>query len=419
MTGSCTLIVDDDPRIRGHIRALLGGGGDVMEAATADAALAKIDDDSFAGIVISDYDLGQGKLDGLGLHRAICDIDPTIPFILITGVGNRALIEAALRQGVYDFLPKPFQDYHLLASSERAHEKRRLVLDARRQTRDILIGGSALMEKLRRMVETAAKSDWPVLIVGERGTEKDKVAQRLHRLSRRRRFEEVRCAALSLGSQDPFAPAPPSARKIGVDMGTLYLADVERLSADRQAALAAQCDPATRAANPSASRIIASTAADLAALVKAGQFDAHLFDVLSGLTLHVPPLRLRREDIVGLFEGYLREACEAYEHAPPPLTPALRARLEHDDWRGNLAALRSFAESVAFADSDLETAQAAAAPNESLREKLAAYEASLLREALKRHAGDVTAVRNELQLSNGAIYQKLREHGLKAQDFRT
>ena len=171
--------------------------------ASAAQALALVNAD-FGGIVVTD--LRMPRIDGMQFFRTLHRLDPDLPVILITGHGDIATAVEAMREGVYDFLAKPFAAERLTQSVRRAAEKRALVMENRRlrlaaeeaQAVSPLIGDAPAMQRLRETLRAIADADVDVLVVGETGTGKELVAGELHRLGHRRRgeFVALNCGAL-------------------------------------------------------------------------------------------------------------------------------------------------------------------------------------------------------------------------------
>lgn len=202
--GLRVLLVDDDTVLRQALaQSFELAGIDVEAHGDPLAALAAITPD-FPGMVVSD--IRMPGIDGIELARRVAAIDAEIPVILMTGHGDVPMAVAALKQGVFDFVAKPFAADHLIASAGRALEMRRLVLDNRRlrtaaeeaQGAYPLIGETPVMMRLRETVRQVAQADVDVLVEGETGTGKELVALLLHRWSARRTrpFIAVDCAAL-------------------------------------------------------------------------------------------------------------------------------------------------------------------------------------------------------------------------------
>lgn len=169
------------------------------------------------------------------------------------------------------------------------------------------------------------------------------------------------------------------------------------------------------AARPVDLWVVASTRADLPALVEEGRFRADLRYRLGGVVLHVPALIERREDVPLLFRHMVIAAAGRIGRPVPPLTPALKAHLESHDWPGNLRELEQFAERHVL---EIGPEGAGAGGERALGELVADYEAALIRDALRQAGGNATAAMERLKLPRKTFYDKLSRHGIVPKDFR-
>jgi len=197
------LIDDDRELLKATAQTLDLAGFSVSAFSVPVEALARLDT-GFAGVIVSDIRMPQ--IDGLQLFDRILKVDEDIPVILVTGHGDIAMAVKAIKDGVYDFITKPFAADRLVRSVRRAAEKRRLVMenralrDAAEQAQDglPLIGQTPAMERLRRTLRQIADTDVDVLVTGETGSGKEVVASLLHRWSRRAKgnFVALNCGTL-------------------------------------------------------------------------------------------------------------------------------------------------------------------------------------------------------------------------------
>ncbi len=233
-------------------------------------------------------DLRMPRFDGHALLSAVLARDPELPVILMTGHGDIAMAVAALKQGAFDFIAKPFPTDHLIASVRRAMETRRLVLENRRLRQAVaevsegfpLIGESPAMLRLRDTMRQLARVEVDVLIEGETGTGKVLVARQLHRWSMRsnRPLVTVDCAALpeQIADEVLFGTRIHRGQIAEADRGTLFLDEIDSLAPALQARLLSVVQDRVLHGNGGVSprevdlRIIAATKADLRAEVAAG-----------------------------------------------------------------------------------------------------------------------------------------------------
>lgn len=435
------IVVDDEAAIREAVQQWLElSGCDVRTCASAAEALALVDRD-FPGIVVSD--VRMPGTDGLQLLDKLLQIDSDLPVILVTGHGDVPMAVQALRQGAYDFIEKPFTPERLLDSVRRALDKRRLVCENRQLRQQVadkgriesqLIGISRPMENLRRQILELAGTSVNVLIRGETGSGKERVARSLHDFSPRasKAFAALNCAAIpetifesELFGHESGAFTGAQARRIGriehADGGTLFLDEVESLPLAQQVKLLRVLQEKTLerlGSNKSIQvdlRVISAAKPDLLDEVKAGRFREDLVYRLNVATLHIPPLRERREDIPLLFEHFAYEAALRHGREAPPLAPSELARLLGHDWPGNVRELINAAERHALGLSSPPPAERFA--GQALAQQMEAFEAQCLHNALLQCQGNITAVMEMLQLPRRTLNEKMQRHGLARGDY--
>ncbi|WJN59728.1 sigma-54 dependent transcriptional regulator [Pseudomonas sp. SO81] len=440
MTEALTvLIVEDDPHVLlGCQQALQLEDIDSTGVGSAEEALARIDGD-FAGIVVSDIRLPG--IDGLQLLAELKRRDPSLPVVLITGHGDIGMAVGAMRDGAYDFIEKPFSPERLVEVVRRALEQRGLArevsalrrqLAGRQALEQRIIGRSPAMQQLRELIANVADTGANVLIEGETGTGKELVARCLHDFSRRqgKEFVALNCGGLpeSLFESEIFgheanAFTGAGKRRIGkiehADGGSLFLDEIESMPLALQIKLlrVLQEHSLERLGSnqPIAvdCRVIAATKADLAELGQRGEFRSDLYYRLNVVTLELPPLRDRREDILLLFEHFLQLAALRFDRALPELDRRTAATLQAHDWPGNVRELRNVAERFAlglpvFKKSD-------AAPDGSgpgFAEAVEAFERNLLGAALERHAGNLSQAAQDLGMAKTTLFDKVKKYGL-------
>lgn len=438
------LFVDDEADLRlAAAQALMLADLGISECARAADALPHIDRD-FEGVLVTD--IRMPDMDGLTLMAEALARDPELPVILITGHGDVDLAVQSMRDGAYDFLEKPYAPARLIEAVRRALDKRALTLELRRlhaardpkrdPVKDRLIGRSAAMTGLRAQLRAVAGTEADVLIEGETGTGKEVAAIALHAASPRaaRPFIAINCAALpgDLIESELFgheAGAFPGATRARFGKfehaqgGTLFLDEIDSLPMPLQAKLlrAIETRTITRLGSndPLALdlRFVASSKRDLAAASAEGSFRADLLYRLNVVTLRLPPLRDRREDIPELFLTLLSRAAARADRPRPDVPAPLLTALTAQDWPGNVRELRNAAERLALG---LEPAFAAPGPaaTDSLAHHMAAHEKSLIAASLAAHAGSLRATYETLGLSRKALYEKMQKYGLSRESFR-
>jgi len=433
------LIVEDDPHVLLGCQQALALEDIASEGVgSAEEALALIGD-NFAGIVVSDIRLPG--IDGLELLSRLKAGDPSLPVVLITGHGDISMAVGAMRAGAYDFMEKPFSPERLVDVVRRALEQRGLsreVSSLRRQLagrsalESRIIGRSPAMEALRELIANIGDTSANVLIEGETGTGKELVARCLHDFSRRQAhaFVALNCGGLpeSLFDSEIFgheanAFTGAGKRRIGkiehADQGTLFLDEIESMPMAMQIKLLRVLQERSLerlGSNQSIEvdcRVIAATKADLESLSQQSQFRSDLYYRLNVVTLELPPLRERREDILMLFEHFLQLSALRFDREPPVLEASTVQRLMSHDWPGNVRELRNVAERHALGLPAFKKS-ASDAPQQALNfaEAVEAFERNLLSEALQRSGGNQSQASQELGMAKTTLFDKVKKYGL-------
>lgn len=434
--------VEDDDAVRAAGRQTFAlADMAVIDFARAEAALAELGIDRPVVLVT---DVRLPGMDGMSLLRRVAEIDPDLPVILVTGHGDVGMAVEAMRTGAYDFIEKPFAPEHLVEVVGRAMEKRRLVLENRALKARLaqadgpggLIGDSPQMQNVRRLVMELGDTDVDVLIEGETGTGKERVARGLHDAGRRRdgNFVAINCAALpeSVFESEMFGVEPGAytgatrsrAGKIEhASGGTLFLDEIEGMALPLQAKLLRVLQERVverLGANrliPVDCRVVAATKLDLKAEVAAGRFRADLYYRLNVVTIALPPLRARREDIPQLFTAFCLQAAERYHRPQPALSPAVFDWLMGQDWPGNVRELQHAADRFVLGVWR-PGAEVAADESAGLAQRLAAFEHLLIDNALRDCGGDVAAAAEHLAVPRKTLYDKIARFGIDMAAYR-
>ena len=432
------LIVEDDPHVLLGCQQALALEDIACEGVgSAEQALERIGDD-FAGIVVSDIRLPG--IDGLELLSRLKARDKSLPVVLITGHGDINMAVGAMRNGAYDFMEKPFSPERLVDVVRRALEQRGLareVFSLRRQLAERstlegrIIGRSPAMQNLRELIANVADTSANVLIEGETGTGKELVARCLHDFSRRQSqpFVALNCGGLpenlfetEIFGHEANAFTGAGKRRIGkiehANGGTLFLDEVESMPLNLQIKLLRVLQERTLerlGSNQSIAvdcRVIAATKSDLDALGQTGQFRSDLYYRLNVVTLELPPLRERREDILQLFEHFLQQSALRFDREAPPLDSQTLSRLMAHDWPGNVRELRNVAERHALGLPAFKKAGANVAQSLGFAEAVEAFERNLLNDALQRTGGNLSQASQELGMAKTTLFDKVKKYGL-------
>ncbi len=364
------LVIDDEEIIRDALDALLSAEGfRVVTVETGGAGLSALERDSFDVVLL---DLMLPDRNGLEVLEDIRQADDQLPVVMITAFGTIENAVAATKQGAFYYFTKPFKNDDVLAVLRNAVTHRRLAVENRKlrdQLRagahrfDQIIGGSAPMKAVYDLVSRAAPSRATVLIQGESGTGKELVARAFHRYSARadKPFVTVNSGNLppdllesNLFGHVRGAFTGAVAAKKGLfelaDRGTIFFDEIGNIPADTQAKLLRVIQEREFMQLGGVEtirvdvRIIAATNVDLRAMVKEGKFREDLFYRLNVITVELPRLRERREDIPLLVQHFL-DKFGPESHKPDLIvTPEALDRLTAYDWPGNVRELENVIE---------------------------------------------------------------------------
>ncbi len=370
MAESATVLVaDDDPGLRESLeRTLTREGYRVVLASDGRAALERL---QAGGVDLVLADLKMPGLSGLELLRAARALAPDVDVILLTAFGTIEEAVRAMKEGAYDFLTKPFQRAQLQRVMRQALERRDLIQQNRALQRRLeallgqgaAVGASPAFRRLMTLVHQVADSSATILIQGESGTGKELVARTVHERSGRRAgpFVAVNCAALpeallesELFGYEKGAFTGAAGRKEGrfelADGGTLFLDEVADLSLVTQPKILRVLQEGeferlggTRPVRVDV-RVVAATNQDLAQLVREKRFREDLYYRLKVITITVPALRERREDVRVLAEHFLRVYAAKNNRRLDGFTDEALRRLEGYSWPGNVRELENVVE---------------------------------------------------------------------------
>ncbi|MBQ0957935.1 sigma-54-dependent Fis family transcriptional regulator [Ideonella sp. 4Y11] len=443
--GFKVLFVEDDPPVRASlVQTLELSGLEVQAFGTAEQLLPQLAA-GLPAIVITDVRLPG--MDGLTLLDRIKAIDPEMPVVVVTAHGDVSMAVRAMRSGAYDFIEKPFSPERFVETATRALERRmmRVALDELREQlaersgiESVLLGQSAAMQEVKRMILRLAATSADVMIHGETGTGKEVVARCLHDHSPRRdrHFVAINCGGLpdtlldsELFGHEAGAFTSAAKRRIGriehANGGTLLLDEIESMPMPMQIKLLRILQErrlARLGSNeelPVNLRVVAATKYDLLTLSEQGRFRADLYYRLNVAVLRLPPLRERREDIPLLFTHFVRAAAERYGLPPPePSAERLRELMAHD-WPGNVREVRNAADRFVLEGeaSPLPGADERT-PVVPLAQQMERVEKALIEQALRRCQGRMQDVMQQLGTPKKTLYDKLHRHGIDPERFR-
>jgi two-component system, NtrC family, response regulator HydG len=367
------LLADDEEASRKGLASLLSGWGySTEEAADGEEALDRARA-VLPSVVITD--LVMPKQDGLALLRALREELPFATVILLSGQGSVDTAVAAMKEGAYDFLTKPVDVARLKLLVPKAVERAEAVREVqllRRRVKQVwgvgkLVGTSPAMQEVYRLIELAAPTPAPVLITGESGTGKELVARTLHELSERSRgpFVAVNCAAIpetllesEIFGHEKGAFTGALERRPGcfelAHEGTIFLDEIAEMAPATQAKfLRILEDGVVRRLGAKTEirvdvRVIAATNQDPVEAMRAERFREDLYYRLNVVTIQLPPLRERQEDIPLLIQAFVEEFGAKYDKRIVSVDEAARQSLMAQSWPGNIRELRNTIERAAI-----------------------------------------------------------------------
>jgi len=372
------LVVDDNPEMARMLCDALGDRYDAVPLSSGREAMDRVGREAFDAVVT---DLRMPDADGLQVLAASRRAAPERPVIVMTAFSAIDTAVESIRQGAYHYLTKPFKVDELTIFLGRAMEELRLRREARalrsamkkRFSRAGVLGHSKPMQAVLDVVERVGDSPVPVLVTGETGTGKGLVARAIHAESGRTGpFVPVNCAALPeqlLESElfghvkGAFTGATSSRPGLFMEAsgGTLFLDEVGEMALPLQAKLLRALDAS--AIRPVGSekeqavdvRVVAASNRDLRAAVRGGTFREDLLYRLDVVTIEVPPLRHRRDDVLELAEHFLRDARARHASSPVTrLSPEAAERLSAYAWPGNVRELQHVIERAVVLGRDAE-----------------------------------------------------------------
>ena len=429
--GLRVMFVEDDPAVRAATAQTLDlAGFEVEQHASAESALKNLKE-YFRGVLLVDFQLTG--MNGIALLERAVTIDRSLPVIIVTGHGDISIAVKAMHAGAYDFLEKPVSNDLLVGVVTRAMEKRRLtfeVSDLRRRLEQktgidsMLMGDSLAMVALRNSILKLSDVTPDVLIQGETGSGKELVARALHECSPLRDgpFVAINCGAIpeSMFESELFG------HEKGAFTGTLFLDEVEAMPMALQVKLlrVLQFRQLERLGSNKLIdvpvRVVAATKLDLKAACEMGRFRSDLYFRFNVVTLAIPPLRERREDIPQLFEHHVLLGAARYKREAPIVTDQLMRDLVSFDWPGNVRELGNVADRfvLGLLGGGFNSDAASESADRSLKDVVGDFERGLIIETLRRHHGDVLAVSESLGIPKKTLYDKMRRYALSGEEFR-
>lgn len=453
MSAARVLVVDDDENMGRACSRLFQRMGHLCEQATSVAdALERLSEDDY-DLVLSD--LVMPGEDGLSLLKKVRERYPALPVILMTGYGTIESAVSAMKEGATNYITKPFDRDELEAAVHGVLEHRRLAAQVQTLERRLadddpapeLLGTSPAMLAVKDLVRAAARMPSTVLVIGASGTGKELVARAIHQASPRSRrpFIPVNCGALpdGLAESELFGNVKGAYTGAGVardglfraaDGGTIFLDEIGEMPPDLQVKLlrvlqenAVRPVGGTREA-PVDVRVVAATNQSPQEAIAAGRLREDLYYRLAVLTVEVPPLAARADDVPYLAERFLERFRERYGGGPVTFDERAAAALRQHSWPGNVRELENAIDRAFAVAGDTEIIELKHLP-EAVRDACEGGgassigsaggpttfkegEAVLIRKALRDAEGNKTRAAKSLGISRPLLYKRMKEYGI-------
>lgn len=435
------LIIDDDETIRLSLTLLLKQAGyDCDVACNPEEALQKVRLRQFDLILMDmNYSRSTTGEEGMELLLKTKIFQPDTPVILMTAWGSIDLAVEGMRNGAYDFITKPWNNLVLLQRIETALKLNSIQEETKHGfDRNGIIGNNQTIVELLSTVEKIAPTDAPVLILGENGTGKELVAQAIHKNSKRKDnpFIMVNLGGISqsLFESEMFghikgaftgAVASRKGRFELADKGSIFLDEIGDLDPASQVKLLRvlqehRFEPLGQSLPKKVDiRVISATNADIPAMVKDHTFREDLFYRINLITLKIPPLRERRDDIPLLIRHFIKLSALNNGFEMPEISSEAIEFLCRLPYPGNIRELKNILERAVLTGgsllvkSDFEYLSNTDSPSSVCTSNLEDIEARALKEAMEQSNGNFTQAARILGVTRQTLYRKLEKHGLK------
>lgn len=363
------LIVDDEQSVRYSFKKLLGASNyELIEASNAETALVAFNSEK-PNLVILDIEM-PGK-DGIQVLKELKEISPATPVIIITAYGSGDRVIKAMKYGAYEYVEKPFDIPRLISLIEEALKATQAVVENNIETKsiskekakpneEVIVGESSAIKEVFKLIGRVASSDASILIVGESGTGKELVAKAIHRYSDRslKPFIAINCAAIpetllesELFGYEKGAYTGADRQKLGkfeeANGGTLFLDEVGDMGLSLQSKLLRVLQEGTFERLGSSKsikvdvRIVAATNRNLEKDIQTKSFREDLYYRLKVVTITLPPLRMRAEDILLLTNHFLAKHSKDNRYETLSLHPEALKRMMDYSWPGNIRELEN------------------------------------------------------------------------------
>lgn len=445
------LIVDDEKDIRGLVADILQDEGfSTRVAANSDQAISALNE-AEPSLMILDIWLKDSRMDGIDILKQVKRNNPDVPVIIISGHGNIEIAVAAIRQGAYDFIEKPFNIDQLMVVINRAMEANRL----RRENTQLkrgevklaeMLGQSPSFKRMRDQLDKLSKSNGRVMLTGEPGVGKELAARYIHAQSSRAQgpFVVVSCASIEPERMEEVLFGRESTER-GIEPGLLeearggviYFDEVADMPLGTQSKILRVLTEQQFLRSGGSSkvrvdlRVISSTNRDLSAEIAAGRFRQELYDRLNVVPLALPSLAERREDIPLLAAHFIQEFHDEQGLPIRILSEESINALQAMDWPGNIRQLRNIVERILILADDSDVIEPAELQGQSanghggdaltlgpriaalpLREARELFEREYLINQINRFGGNISRTAQFVGMERSALHRKLKSLGV-------
>ena len=439
------LVIDDNKGVLSALKLLLKNHFERIIALPSPVTVPSVLREENPDVVLLDMNftdaLNSGN-EGLYWLREIKRMHPALPVVLFTAYGDIDLAVRGIKEGATDFVVKPWDNAKLIETLLNAcnQASKRGKKKEERKSSAMYWGASAPMRELRALVEKVAETDANVLITGENGTGKEMLAREIHGLSKRFRRDMVTvdmgAVTETLFESELFghkkgaftdAHADRPGKFEAAHEGTIFLDEIGNLPYHLQAKLLTvlQSRSVVRVGSnepiPVDVRLICATNANLDERVAQGKFREDLLYRINTIHLEIPPLRERKEDIIPLAELFIERFAKQYDKGSLTLSEDAKQKLKEHPWYGNIRELEHAIEkAVIISDSGVLTdahfhfpkKSLSPAAEESVVETLEDMELVMIRKAIDKHDGNLSAVASQLGITRQTLYNKMKKYGL-------
>ena len=438
------LVIDDNKGVLSALKLLLKSHFERIIALPSPVTIPSVLREENPDVVLLDMNftdaLNSGN-EGLYWLREIKRMHPALPVVLFTAYGDIDLAVRGIKEGATDFVVKPWDNAKLIETLLNAcnQASKRGKKKEERKSSAMYWGASAPMRELRALVEKIAETDANVLITGENGTGKEMLAREIHGLSKRFRRDMVTvdmgAVTETLFESELFghkkgaftdAHADRPGKFEAADGGTIFLDEIGNLPYHLQAKLLTvlQSRSVVRVGSnepiPVDVRLVCATNANLDERVIQGKFREDLLYRINTIHLEIPPLRERKEDIIPLAELFIERFAKQYDKGPLALSEGAKQKLKEHPWYGNIRELEHAIEKVVIicdgatiSDAVFHFPKKSLSPTrDSEAETLEDMELVMIRKAIDKHEGNLSAVASQLGITRQTLYNKMKKYGL-------